>query len=88
MARLVVAFLGCMGSCLDLAVLCSCSIGVWLPPELGRLVGPLQPKRLFPKAAQLRRTVQELDKPGQACSSFSGLQAFSQGLAVFGAAPQ
>ena len=34
LAKLVVAFLGCRWSCRELAVLCSCSINVWLPPEV------------------------------------------------------
>ena len=34
-AKLVVAFLGCRGSCRELAVLCSCSMEVRQPPRTG-----------------------------------------------------
>ena len=61
-ARLVAAFLGCRGSGLELAVLCSWTLGLSTPWGLGRVVRLLKTKRLLPGAAQLRKTVRELGR--------------------------
>lgn len=77
-ARLVVALLGCSGSFLELAVLCSCSLRVQLPLRAWAASSPLQahkaPSKGSPTQKDCLRITQMFLRPGQACCSFSGVQ--------------
>ena len=56
------------------------------------VVGPLRTQEALPQGSLTQkdclRIRQIFSLPDQACSSFSGLQVFYQGLVVFGAAPR
>ena len=83
-AELVLAFLGCRVSCRGLAV------RVQQPPRTGAASRATENTRGSPQGSWdwQDHPVMEADFawPGQACASFSGLWAFSRGLAVLGAA--
>jgi len=86
LAKLVVAFPGCRGSCRELAVLCSCSARVWLPPRAGAASwasSPGQPDSERPWGSPTQkdhlRIRQIFSRPSQACCSFSGLQGVLPG---------
>ena len=80
LAELVAAFLGCRGSCLELAVLCSWStrsqhpLGAWAG---SRAIG--DPRGSSPGQPDSERPSEIFSRFGQACCSFSGLQGVLPG---------
>ena len=91
-AEPVLAFLGCGGSCRVLAVLGSCSTGVQQPLRAGadtwaseNLRGSSTGQLNWQDCLGMEEDIAWL---GRGCSSFSGLQSFSRGLGVLGAALQ
>ena len=80
LAELVAAFLGCRGSCLELAVLCSWSTRSQHP--LGSWVGSRalgDSRGSSPGQPDSERPSEIFSRFGQACCSFSGLQGVLPG---------
>ena len=75
LAKPVVSFLDCNGSCRELTVLCIFSARVWLPPWAGATSwAAVNPRDSSPGQPYCPRIRQIFSQPSQACFSFSGVQ--------------